>query len=280
MRLGFMVLWITAVCCGCTVSQPQLLQNAENIAAQGGLQRTAIEAGPFTITAFARLSAPYLPVRFYLEGDGKAWVTRHRVSLNPTPHDPVALRLAATDPAANVVYIARPCQFVSESQFDSCNPHDWTDQRYSPRIVAALNEALGQFMAAAKAGQMELVGFSGGGALAVLIAAQRDDVTAIRTVAANLDIEAFTSVHHTSPLAGSLNPSDFAHEVADIPQLHLVGERDPVIPLRIAERFRQRLPHQRCISIQTAAAATHQSGWVENWAAMLDRPATCIDSRQ
>jgi pimeloyl-ACP methyl ester carboxylesterase len=275
MRLGFMVLLAIAACCGCAVPQQQLLQNAEHIAAQGGLQRSHIDAGPFRLTAFARLSAPHQPVRFYLEGDGKAWVTRRRVSLDPTPHDPVALRLAATDTAANVVYLARPCQFVSEPDFRTCNPHDWTDQRYAPRIVAAMNEAVEYFKTATAAEQVELAGFSGGGALAVLIAARRDDVVAIRTVAANLDIEAFVSIHRISPLTGSLNPSDFAHAVADIPQLHLVGEHDSVVPLAIAERFQQHLPHRRCVSIRTIQAATHQSGWAENWPALAALPSDC-----
>lgn len=274
MRLNFMIFWLAAACCGCTVSQQQLMQNAEYIAAQGSLQRTEIEAGPFRIVVFARLSTLDQSVRFYLEGDGKAWVTRQRISLNPTPHDPVALRLAAADTTANVVYIARPCQFTFPHR-DSCNPHDWTDQRYSLRIVAALNEVVEYFITATEARQVELIGFSGGGALAILIAAQRDDVAAIRTVAANLDIEMFTSIHRTSPLTGSLNPSDFARQVADIPQLHLVGGRDTVIPLVIAERFRQHLPHRRCISLRTIAAATHQSGWVENWSALSAMPVSC-----
>lgn len=263
-----------AACC-CVVPQEDLRLDAALIAMDGKLRPMSLEAGPFLITAYGRLSSPGQPLRIYLEGDGRAWITRRQVSLDPTPRDPVALRLAAADASANVVWLARPCQFVSGADWRSCNPHDWTDQRYAPRIVAAIDLAVESLRAAAGSEQVELVGFSGGGALAVLVAARRNDIAAIRTVAGNLDIEAFAATHRISPLTGSLNPRDAAAAVADIPQLHLVGADDPVVPPLLAESFQTGLPHRRCSRSRVVEGVAHQSGWAERWRELLAWPPIC-----
>ena len=69
-----------------------------------------------------------------------------------------------------------------------------------------------------------LIGYSGGGVLAVLIAPQVPG-SAVVTIAANLDVEAWARWHQYTPLSGSLNPAtqpplDALHE------WHLVGDRD------------------------------------------------------
>jgi pimeloyl-ACP methyl ester carboxylesterase len=276
-RKGFIALLavLMAACCGCVVPQGDLRLNAGLIAAQGQLLPMMLDAGPFRLAAYARLSSPGLPLRVYIEGDGRAWITRRQVSLDPTPRDPVALRLAAADPTANVVWLARPCQFVSGVDWRSCNPHDWTDQRYAPRIVEAMDLAVESLRAAAATEQVELIGFSGGGALAVLIAARRSDVATIRTVAGNLDIEAFATIHRISPLNGSLNPRDAAVSLAETPQLHLVGAEDSVVSPVLVESYQAQLPHRRCSRSRLIEGAAHQSGWAERWAALLAWAPVC-----
>jgi hypothetical protein len=53
----------------------------------------------------------------------------------------------------------------------------------------------------AGASQLELVGFSGGGAVAVLAGAHRTDLRDPRTVTASLDIAWWTAEHSVTPLA-------------------------------------------------------------------------------
>ena len=63
---------------------------------------------------------------------------------------------------------------------------------------------------------LELVGYSGGGAIAVLVAARRSDVVGIRTVAGNLDTRAFCKYQHVSALDGSMNPLAIAESFVRI----------------------------------------------------------------
>src|ERR1700722_15494796 len=49
----------------------------------------------------------------YLEGDGLAYLRPSEPSGDPSPRDPVALRLALTYPKDSpVAYLARPCQYT------------------------------------------------------------------------------------------------------------------------------------------------------------------------
>ena len=73
----------------------------------------------------------------YIEGDGFAWATRSRPSFNPTPKRPMGLELALGHPGGNVAYLARPCQFVGETEFRGCTPLAWTHARFSEAAVAS-----------------------------------------------------------------------------------------------------------------------------------------------
>lgn len=46
-------------------------------------------------------------LRVYIEGDRHAWLSRTRLCADPTPHNPVALKLALADPAPGpLLYLA------------------------------------------------------------------------------------------------------------------------------------------------------------------------------
>src|SRR5687768_5965899 len=49
-----------------------------------------IPADPFLLTAWERVREPGGPATVYIEGDGYAWASRRRPSLDPTPANPVA----------------------------------------------------------------------------------------------------------------------------------------------------------------------------------------------
>ena len=70
-----------------------------------------IKAGDFALMTYQRFDKRLDNISIYIEGDGRAWETKYRLSEDPTPSNPVALRLAAVDPAANIAYIARPGQY-------------------------------------------------------------------------------------------------------------------------------------------------------------------------
>jgi len=243
---------------------------AERIAAAGGLSRRLIPAGAFDLAAYERLG----PVGggklvVYIEGDGLAWINLGQPSDDPTPSDPVALRLAAADDARNVLYLARPCQFVAGAEARDCAPSYWLEARYSAAVVEATSRAIDLVKAEAKAERIELVGYSGGGVVATLVAARRSDVVRVITVAANLDLPSWTAYHHVTPLTQSLNPRDFAEQLSRVRQVAFVGERDEVVPPALIEPYRAALGPKSPLAVVSVAGFSHECCWSERWPALL-----------
>jgi predicted esterase len=247
-------------------------RHADELAQPAHLKRELITTDGFVLTGFSRLASPGLPLTLYIEGDGHAWQTRNQPSVDPTPHKALGLALAASDPAANVAYVARPCQFTPMQQNSRCNAAYWTDKRYAEDVVAAMNQAVTHY---ASAGQpVHLVGYSGGGALAVLIAARRHDVASIRTVAGNLDHAEVNRLHGVSPMPKSLNAMDVARQVASIPQIHFSGADDRVVPPSIAQRF-VTASGTRCAATYRVPGMAHESDWTQRWPELLGRIPIC-----
>jgi poly(3-hydroxybutyrate) depolymerase len=118
------------------------------------------------------------------------------------------------------------------------------------------------------------VGYSGGGAVAVLIAANRSDVASIRTVAGNLDDEFVNRLHGVSPMPESEDAIDFATRVSAIPQIHFSGAEDEVVPPAVALRF-VKATGPRCARAQTVADVSHDGDWSRHWPALLNLAPTC-----
>lgn len=204
----------------------------------------------------------------YIEGDGFAWLTRSQPSADPTPREPVALRLALAQPAGKIAYLARPCQYV-DAERSGCSARYWTEARFAPEVIAATDQAVTQLKATTGAERLVLVGYSGGAAVAALLAARRDDVVRLVTVAGNLDHRAWTRHHGVSPLNASLNPADSLVRLAGLPQQHFVGERDTVIPPALVADFVARLGPQAPASVRVVEGFDHQCCWAERWPALL-----------
>lgn len=197
----------------------------------------------------------------YLEGDGRAYASRDIVSADPTPVQALALQLALADGRPNVAYLGRPCQYGGAGLLP-CAPRYWSSHRFAPEVLDSLMRALDRLRQATGATALELVGYSGGGALAVLLAARRADVIALQTVAGNLDHVAWTRQLGLSPLEGSLNAADALPVIAHLPQTHWVGGADQVVPAALTQDVLSR--HALTGSLQLVAAG-HQQGWPEFW---------------
>ena len=248
---------------------------AARIAASAGLNRMDIPAEMFDLAAYARFAASPV-LRVYIEGDGHPWARPDTPSDDPTPWTPVGLELAALDPSLSVAYLARPCQFGTPGKDRNCGVYYWTDGRYAEPVVASLNAAIDRLLAASGAHSLELIGFSGGGALATLIAARRHDVANLRTVAANLDTADWTVRQRLSPLAGSLNPADFAERLQGLPQTHFSGAADSVVDIAVTRAFVGRFVRTDCVDIEIVPGAGHADGWQALWPALLRRPVRCV----
>ena len=251
--------------------------DAQQLARHAGLNSQVLQGGTFQLQVFYRLesspeNAASAPLRIYIEGDGFAWINRYRISPDPTPRNPIALKLAATDRSAAVLYVARPCQYIGVGRNPNCTQKYWTSHRFAPEVIASTSAVIDQAKKAAGATAIELVGFSGGGAVAVLVAARRSDVVGIRTVAGNLDHVTLNRRKKVSPLIGSLNAADVAERVSTIPQIHFVGADDHVIGAYVAESYRRRTAASTCIKIQEILGASHTDGWDDIWPNLLTSP--------
>lgn len=275
LQLVTLLAMVLVSACVTTPSPDARRRLADELAGSADLRRTELAAGEFTLRGYQRTGEPGQPLTVYIEGDGFAWKTRHRQSDDPTPTDPLALRLAVQDPAANLAYLARPCQYLSPEALARCAPDYWSGRRYAEAVIVATDAALTQLRARAQANGLHLVGYSGGAAVAALVAARRRDVLSLRTVAGNLDHTALTTRHGVTALEGSLNPIDQAARLSALPQRHFVGGKDRIVPADIARGFVNRLDSNRCAVIEVIAPASHDAGWIEDWPHLLALELTC-----
>lgn len=245
------------------------LGRAEEIAGQARMEPVSFDTGPFVLKGFMRRSAD--PARnhqlmVYIEGDGLAWLSKYQLSRDPTPRSPTSLELAAADPSPQVLYLARPCQYTADSgAWRSCDARYWSTHRFAPEVITALGNALDQAKQRSGARRLVLVGFSGGGVAAALLAERRTDVDALATVASPLDLAAWTAFHKVTPLYGSLAPTDQADKLAKLPQVHFVGADDRVVPGTIVESFLGRLGPGADAHMERIPATDHGCCWAEHW---------------
>lgn len=258
---------------GCAASLEGRATLAQDVAHTSLPVHQLVTAGQFQLTSYARVTAPNATARVYIEGDGLAWLADHEPSLNPTPTDPIALRLAARDTSANVIWLARPCQYEGFSA--SCGQEYWTAKRFAPEVVEAYNQALDYLKAEYHVTGFELIGFSGGGAIAALVAAKRQDVINLRTVGGNLDHDIFNALHHVSPMPESLNPRDVAAKLSKLPQLHFIGARDRVMPSPVYDSYAKAAGNSSCVHQAIIAGASHEDGWEDLWPQLLAKDVSC-----
>ena len=266
--LPSMALLISALLSGCQTP----LQALQEQASIRGQQLEVIHTQNFPLMLGIPSPAPALSrIRVYLEGDGHAWATARQPSLDPSPKNLLMARLAFSDPTPSL-YLARPCQFVSAS---ACKPVMWTDRRFSPEVLNSLDQALDQIKQRLGNQRFELVGYSGGAALALLLASRRNDVVQVQTLAGNLSPRQWVQLQQLSPLKGSLEPLDERARVAHVPQRHIAGSADRVVPPTLLEHYRQALGQPRCLQTVIVPGATHTDGLEQAWREWRDQPIKC-----
>lgn len=225
----------------------------------------ATSAGNAVLPLFALTRAGSGTVlHVYIEGDGAAWLSPFHPPRDPTPERPIALALAARDPAPAVVYLGRPCQYLDAAALASCPPRYWTSHRFAPDVVAAYLEALDALKARFGAQRLRLFGYSGGGVLALLLGARRDDVVQIITVASPIAVAEWTKWHGVSPLDGSLDPATHAGRLP--PAVHFVGGRDRIVPGDVVAPLAARSGGR----VRREPEFDHECCWSRDWRRLLE----------
>lgn len=259
------LLYALSALVACASPATRIDKQAQNL----GLRRSVIKGTEFDHVVYEnRQSDTTAPWHIYLEGDGSPWIGETRVAPDPTPRRAYALELMALDPGASV-YVGRPCYHGQERK-EPCDPLLWTRDRYSARVVDSLASVIRQIVAGRDPEELVLIGYSGGGVLAMLLAERLESTRTVVTVAANLDTDAWTDLHDYSPLGDSLNPARRSPLAPIIRQYHLAGGQDQRVPPEIIETVARDQPNSE---ILLYPGFDHTCCWTDIWLEVLDHVA-------
>lgn len=257
---AFAAVMIGALVCGCAGSGPYAAALAG-----AGLDTSTIAGQPFQHVLYARLRDDGV-LHVYLDGDGTPWIRDGRkVATDPGPKTTVVPELIARDPAS-VLLLGRPCYHGMARSDPACHPLHWTFLRYGPTVVGSLEQALLGYLGRVPDGatrRLVLIGFSGGGVLAILLAERlKDRIDGLVTLAAPLDTDAWTRYHGYTALRGSLNPSPVLKGLDTVPQRHHFGAVDPEVPPGLVTR--------PAPQVKIHAGFDHRCCWTRIWPQALE----------
>jgi dienelactone hydrolase len=244
---------------------------ADTLAMQKEWLPETLDTGDFLLRTYRPAHIRPGPVlTIYIEGDGLAWISSDQMSDDPTPVNPIALRLALVHPQGNAAYLARPCQYTGASR-RACSSRYWGQARFAPDVVSSTGLAIDMLKVEFGASQLILTGYSGGATLAALLAATRNDVVRLITVAGNLDPDAWARYHRITPLTGSLNPVALRRQLARVPQTHYVGGDDRNITPDLAHQWPVEIAGPNGANLKIIPGFDHGCCWPEQWPALTTR---------
>lgn len=281
-KKGCLMRWcvlILAVCLASCAALGNRLALGPELVGAAGWHWEILSSGVFDLAVAFPPGQSGDVLTVYVEGDGFAFVHPRQPSMDPTPTDPVALRLALAQPkfGGAVAWLGRPCQYTLPGHGRNCDARYWTNGRYAAEVIASLGLALDALKARTTASRLILVGYSGGGAAATLLAAHRRDVVGIITVAADLDLAYWTQRDGLSPLAGSLDPAAFAAQLGALPQYHFTGQQDMVVGTDVARSYFRRLPPLNNSTVQEIPGFNHTCCWVSAWPGLFEHARQALD---
>jgi len=260
-RFPFM---LVAVCCLLQMSACVLRPAWQKLAIEGDLESRRIDGGRFRhLVLWNGEQGSHL--RIYVEGDGRPWIYKRRVAVDPTPANPVLLRLMhdATHPA---IYLGRPCYFGSATD-QACDQRWWTFDRYSRVVVDSMCTAANQLSRQLGAETVQLIGYSGGGAIVIGMSACTDHLVALSTIAGNLDPQAWADYHGYSPLddLSPLMPAAIRH--GEVSEVHWQCHDDLNVPPSITDDYFA--ARERAVR-HIVKSCSHATGWQRHWSQIID----------
>jgi hypothetical protein len=265
-NLLFIFIFIFAGCSSHILTPQERLDVATKLAQSNALKTRTFTTSTFDIYAYQKTFTCKYEMSVYIEGDGLSWITSSRISKNPTPFNPMALKLMVQDNSTCKIYLARPCQYV---QNKLCDESYWTNARFSPKVIQTYEQILDTLAEKSEIKQFKLYGFSGGGTVATLLAAKRKDIQQLVTIAGNLDIDFWTKKNYLTPLTGSLNPANFSQELSSIKQLHLIGTEDNVIDKSVFNSYKRHFKNTQNIHSLSFSGYSHSCCWDKKWREIL-----------
>jgi pimeloyl-ACP methyl ester carboxylesterase len=236
----------------------------DGLARRGSLEREVVTGAPFRHVIY-RPREPRAgdEMHVYLEGDGTPYIARALIAGDPTPRAPLALELMLEDPGPTL-YLGRPC-YLGLAHDPPCEPAYWTLKRFSPEVVQSLAAALMHELEGTPRRHVTLIGHSGGGALALLVADRVPAVDRVVTIAGNLDVAGWTRLHDYTPLRGSLDPMTGGLHRTDLTLVHFAGGADRNVPESLVRAAASRLGG----TVVVIPGFDHGCCWTEIWPQIL-----------
>jgi dienelactone hydrolase len=132
-------------------------------------------------------------------------------------------------------------------------------------VVASMADIVRREIARTHPEHVTLLGHSGGGTLALLLAQRVPQVDRVVTIAGNLDPVAWTRLHGYQPLVGSLDPAEQAAPRSSLVLTHYAGGADQNIPPEMIQRAARRVGG----SVIVVPGFTHTCCWARIWPEIL-----------
>lgn len=256
------ILCLSALCClnSCT-SVDSRASHAENLIKKTQFSTQVLQTRHFEIFSSHKVenfNANNI-LTIVIEGDGYSWVNRYKISDNPTPRNPVGLKIA-TSLNKPVVYLARPCQYVTSAD---CTQPLWSSGRFKEEVILSYMDALDSLSAQYQNRQFNLIGFSGGAYIALVLAAKREDISSVSTIAGVLDPENWTRFHQISPLSLYYETADLLRNSDHVSFEHICSRADKIMPCALTENFVHRSRGMGLVNHRatTYDDETHTSLW-------------------
>ncbi len=206
-----------------------------------------VKTQDYTLTLWQKQTDDSSPVRIYLEGDGHAFNYAGQPTSDPTPKGDFLRKIAFNDPNPNVVYLARPCQYMMD---ESCTQKDWTTGRFSQKIIDSVSLAIQKI---ADNRPVILIGYSGGALLGGLVIRQKPKIKVQKwiTLAGVLNHTQWTQDLKLPPLSDSVD----LDELPQVNQHHYVGAGDKIVSADLTQKITQNQ------NLTIIPGATHTSGF-------------------
>lgn len=247
---------------GCTTS----LERAEQRAQASGLKAVVLAGGSFSLKSFER-EALGSHAMVFIEGDGRPWRSGGRVLADdPTPRRLLALQWMQQVPGP-ALYLGRPCYLRSTAE-QPCGAMLWSYARYSEQVLQSMTMALEEWLHRRDGiTSLTLVGHSGGGVLALLLAERVLITNKVVVLSAPVDIDLWTELHGYTPLFASLNPVKQQEWRTGVQRRFYFGEHDAQVPAEHFVPAARRIPNAQ---VAVVSGAGHDCCDPDIWFASPD----------
>jgi hypothetical protein len=113
------LIFVVVILGGCSRNIPTAKQRgdiANKIAISNNFMHKTYKTDLFNIFSYRSPNIEEKIVNIYIESDGLSWISKSQISSNPTPINPISLKLMAKDKSKSKIYLARPCQYIKDNR--------------------------------------------------------------------------------------------------------------------------------------------------------------------